>query len=490
MFAMKCPLDTREKTWVETRMRWLAERLGIQRLLHAELVVPTERYFPEPYDETPEDAQRLLDRLCFFFGLPPGDLSLEVCEDLQLHGAAGRDDRAGAKTILVAESRLDDPQRLIATLARELAHEVLLGGGLLEPEDPDWESLTDLLTVYLGLGVFTANATIQEEYRSTAHWSGWRIERHGYLPSRMLGYALALFAWMRREKKPAWASLLRPDARNVFQAALRWLRASDDTLFHPATIHQGYRPPTAHEAAERLRGGSPTVRMATLWEIDELGLQSPGLLAAVAACLSDPDPAIPGAAARTLAVFGAAAESVVPGLVQALKDANDQTQAGAAYALGSLGLQPDVVVPNLRLLLGLGRRGLMSAAAAALGQFGPRAESAIGDLLGAFAAALVDCDFPFADVAAQALLAITPDPEKYVDEYFEEGDPELRQLALDALDENRHSEESSRVGQATAQSHQNHVRKQVSRKGAETQRGGRRREGSHRRVGQATAQSH
>jgi hypothetical protein len=446
-FTTKCPLDTWEKTWVETRMRWLAGQLGIQRLLRAELVLPTERYFPEPYHGTPEDAQRLLDRLCFFFALPPGDLPLEVCEDLRLHGAAGLDDREGTKTILIAESQLDDPQRLIATLARELAREVLLRGGLLKPEDPDQEWVTDLLTVYLGLGVFAANATILAAYRDTRTWSSWQIQRPWYLPSRMLGYALALFAVMRRERKPAWARFLCPDARNVFQAALRWLHDSDDWLFHPDTIHQGYRPPTAHEATERLRNGSPTVRLATLWEISRHGLQSPALLAAVAGCLNDPDPAIPGEAARALAVFGPAAEAAVPGLIQALKAANDATRAGAAYALGALGLQPDVVVPELRFLLGLGGRGLgavcgaVSVAAAALGQFGPRAESAIGDLLGAFTAALVNCDHGFVDIVARALLAITPDPEKCVDQYFEDGDPELRLLALDALDENRQWEE-------------------------------------------------
>ncbi len=224
-----------------------------------------------------------------------------------------------------------------------------------------------------------------------------------------------------------------------FKPPLGWLQESDDSLFHPATTHHGYRPPTAQEAVDRLRGGSPTVRLATLWEVSRHGLQSPGLLAAVTDCLSDPDTSIPGEAARALAVFGPAAEAAVPGLLQALKADDDRTRAGAADALGTLGLQPDVVVPSLRFLLSLGRRGLTFAAAGALGQFGPQAESAIGDLLGAFTAALVDCDFPFVDVAAQALRAITPDPEKCVSEYFEEGDPELRQLALDALEENRPS---------------------------------------------------
>jgi hypothetical protein len=164
--AAKCPLDTWEKTWVETRMRWLAEKFGIQRLIRAELVLPTERHFPEPYHGTSEDARRVLDRLCFYFGVDPLTLSLEICEDVQLPGAVGQYDSEGPTVVRVAESQLADPQRLVATLAHELAHDLLLGGGLLTKDDEDQENVTDLLPVYLGLGLFAANATIQEEYRS------------------------------------------------------------------------------------------------------------------------------------------------------------------------------------------------------------------------------------------------------------------------------------------------------------------------------------
>jgi hypothetical protein len=39
-FVPKCPLNTREK-WTEDRMRWLADRFGIDRLLSAKVVLPS-----------------------------------------------------------------------------------------------------------------------------------------------------------------------------------------------------------------------------------------------------------------------------------------------------------------------------------------------------------------------------------------------------------------------------------------------------------------
>lgn len=49
-FSAKCPLDTREKTWTELRLRWLADQLGIDTLVNARVVLPTADFFPESFE--------------------------------------------------------------------------------------------------------------------------------------------------------------------------------------------------------------------------------------------------------------------------------------------------------------------------------------------------------------------------------------------------------------------------------------------------------
>jgi len=56
----KCSAGFREKAWVETRMRWLGEQLGMERLTRCQVILPTEEFFPDAYDATPEAAGRLL----------------------------------------------------------------------------------------------------------------------------------------------------------------------------------------------------------------------------------------------------------------------------------------------------------------------------------------------------------------------------------------------------------------------------------------------
>ncbi len=73
----KCPVGLREKAWVEMRLRWLGEQFGVERLARGEVIVPTEQYFPDDFDETPEAARVLLDRVCRFMGIPPSAVTLK-----------------------------------------------------------------------------------------------------------------------------------------------------------------------------------------------------------------------------------------------------------------------------------------------------------------------------------------------------------------------------------------------------------------------------
>ena len=56
---------------------------------------------------------------------------------------------------------MKDPVALVATLAHELGHVILLRPGLVDRDDPDMEQLNDLLMVFLGFGIFTANSAFR-----------------------------------------------------------------------------------------------------------------------------------------------------------------------------------------------------------------------------------------------------------------------------------------------------------------------------------------
>jgi hypothetical protein len=84
---------------------------------------------------------------------------------------------------------------------------------------PDQEQLTDLSTVFFGLGVFTANAAFDysQDHR------GWQTSQLGYLGERLFGYALAYYAWLRTEETPAWTNQLDTNPAAYMRQGLRYL---------------------------------------------------------------------------------------------------------------------------------------------------------------------------------------------------------------------------------------------------------------------------
>jgi hypothetical protein len=82
----RCPLDNGEKLWTEFRMRWLAGKLGLDRLLGTEVILPQDRFLPDPYTATPADARRIFDRVCGDMKLDPDRFDLEVHPDDSIRG--------------------------------------------------------------------------------------------------------------------------------------------------------------------------------------------------------------------------------------------------------------------------------------------------------------------------------------------------------------------------------------------------------------------
>ncbi len=237
----KCPVDRELERWVEARFAWLVAQFGLEALRRTPAVRPDEAFFPDRFDGTERTARSLFDRVCQYMGVPPQRVLLRLYEEgrqLDLApgiivtsdegGTAGYYEAAEQETVWLETSVLNHPMSCIATMAHELAHVKLLGSRALTAAEEDHEPLTDLATVYFGMGIFNANSVIvDEQWTSAGGWSGWSMGRAGYLDEATFGYALALFAWLRGENKPAWFRDLRPGVRTVSRQGLRYLIRND-----------------------------------------------------------------------------------------------------------------------------------------------------------------------------------------------------------------------------------------------------------------------
>ena len=436
-----CPVSPYEKAWTEQRTAWLIDRFGPARLLGAKTILPDEACFPDEYHGLPEDAHALLRRLCGFMEIDPARVSLEITEDDQLPDAAGcydRSDPSRRPVIRVRAEQLSDPEALVATLAHELAHELLLGSGLMTGDEPDHEWTTDLLPVCLGLGVFLANAALREDTARSGSWSWWTLRRQGYLPSRMVGYAMALQWWLRRESRPPGTAHLRPDAKAAVVGGLRYLRRTGDCTLQPETLHAERtrrERSDPDELLQVLHHGSPSARISAMWRLN--GEESDAL-PALAGLMRRRQRDVRAQAATTLAQFGSAAEPYLADLIDLLHDPDPQVRVAACHALGELALDLDDTVAALGAALNGDFKEVTRAGAAALTRLGPAAAAAEVEVLRALHAALIDCDDATIDLLVATLRSTAADPGASINDYFHERDPEYREAAIDALYRDEH----------------------------------------------------
>ena len=242
----RCPASPEEKDVVDDGFRILDEVLGRSRLKGAVVVEPTAEFFPDPWDASAEAARILFRRVCGYMNVVSDEVELSFWEDAgridsvglatagqRTSGAGGYYSRLGTKPrVSINSKHLGDAESLVATMAHELAHVILLGQHGLSAEIPHMEAITDLAAIYLGMGIFTANSLLRSRRWTEGNAEGWSIQRKGYISPEMAGWALALFCRARKELKPRWARHLSTDPRSYLKMGLRYLERSgrDDLL--------------------------------------------------------------------------------------------------------------------------------------------------------------------------------------------------------------------------------------------------------------------
>ena len=428
-FRAKCPLDTHEKTWAEFRMQFLANKLGMDRLTSGPVVLPTEEFFPGTFRETIEEVEQ--------FGETIGN-RLGLCSrpkfetgDPQLVGVPARLVR-DESTILISENELHEPVHLVSVMTHELARHLLLEEGIMSGDEPDFESVVDIVPVFCGMGAFSANATSQE-------LTSEQLPRGGYLSSRLLGYALALFSWAREDTQPAWATYLRDDAGEVLMKSLKYLAKSNDSVFEP-TAPPDQREWSVAQSLEKVTANSASQRLAALWYFKRHGDFSRPVSESIQGCLRDSDVAVRRAAVALIAKIEAPNENLQDDLLDAVRDSDPNVRAHAAMAIGEKGFHGPDIELGLQPLLNDTNKSVLVSTATTMARLGVKDPAVIEKLGKRFKTALVECNYDYALMLAEPIEVMYGNINDFARSYFAH-DPELMERAQNCLAEMREANE-------------------------------------------------
>lgn len=240
----KCPIPEDTRIWMENALIWLINQFREEKILTVKTLLPVQEDFPVQFNGTEQMAYDILAIVAQQMDVDTNRINLDFYNEqlLEIKGDAGvalngqqyEDENYssglyggkgtdGKFSIAVELSQLKEPDKLIATLAHEIAHIKILGDGRLKEND---EYLTDLVTVFFGLGIFNANTAFRF-YTATDKWA---YSKQGYLTQQDWGYALALYAYIRNEKKPYWIKYLTPNIQSDFKKSEAYIQENTDKV--------------------------------------------------------------------------------------------------------------------------------------------------------------------------------------------------------------------------------------------------------------------
>lgn len=233
-----------DKDWIEEAFVWLEQQYGQDFLKNVVTVEPTKQFFPIDFKGTEKNAEQLTEIICDYMQIKDVKIDLHYFSDKPLELAEGIVTTQSEKgpgfqnknklgtysekgqnkySIGIELELLKDPTDLIATIAHELSHLTLLGEGRLETND---EELTDLNTIALGFGIFTANSIFRfKQFQGTSH-QGWQTQRRGYIPEQVAAYCLALLSNYQKKDDSSWTQFLNKSVKKMYDKNLEYLRTT------------------------------------------------------------------------------------------------------------------------------------------------------------------------------------------------------------------------------------------------------------------------
>ncbi|MGG9964438.1 hypothetical protein [Ferruginibacter sp. SUN106] len=242
-----CPVAEDNRIWLENAFLLLLDFFGKENTRQRKILIPHHSCFPIRYNGDEQTAVETLKIIALQMEVPFEQIQLDFYNENAKEVSTGspfgqgiylkaeKDDSGaaglywgkgddGKYNISLVRSKLKQPENMVATLAHEIAHIKLLGENRIDKND---EKLTDLTTVFFGLGIFNANAAFQT-YRGV-DYRGWR--KMGYLTQMEWGYALSLLAHVRKEKTPEWINHLTINIKGDFIQGQNFIENNPEQIF-------------------------------------------------------------------------------------------------------------------------------------------------------------------------------------------------------------------------------------------------------------------
>ena len=232
-----------DRKWIEESFIYLREILGYEHFDSLRTITPTKNYHDWTFKGNEEDAEFVLERTKELMLIADSNIRIEYFSDQpiemgdgtilsspadingQWQSAAGSyEEFENEKIIYIEKEQLKNTFSLIATIAHELSHFILLSESRIEEND---EYLTDLTAIAYGFGIFLGNSRFQySKFQNISH-SGWQMSSQGYLPEQVIAYAMAWIS-IQRNESTEYEKYLNKEMAKFFTQNIEYLQTNNE----------------------------------------------------------------------------------------------------------------------------------------------------------------------------------------------------------------------------------------------------------------------
>jgi len=238
MFRAKLPVDNDSKSLIDEAFTFFDKIYSFEQFQKFDTILPTQEFFITQKLENENDVGEVFESVCSYLKVDATKLNLVIVgsqDILDRMKAPGKYEESGIAGLyhdggndstkdIVLMVNPEDTLCLVATMAHEICHFILLGGGHLSSAFEFHEYYTDLLTIYLGFSVFTSHVAFQTAGFNSGMLVGWYSRSSGYLDLRSIGYATALYSLKKGVMKKMWESYLPTTVRQYYDNSIKWLK--------------------------------------------------------------------------------------------------------------------------------------------------------------------------------------------------------------------------------------------------------------------------
>lgn len=420
------PLSTTEKVAIEFHLDWLLQRFGIEPIRELPTLTPSSAELSPFFQSDGFNPSDLLDYIGKRY-----PFSSEGCEiTVWTRGAVPPFD---PDVVLLNPEENTHLFAMINRMATHLGQRYLLSLPASDRQRADFTMLAELLPLYFGWGVFSANMTLITSMYTHGDWHEWKHQKFSENAARHFGTALAYRTWARQDPdEQTLSKSLRPDAQVPYVRALKYLRKTRDSLVFNDSQTRVFHIATLSKLDLFWEDASPTTTVAALRRI--LELTEPGTLTnestgrpfyrMLPVWLDNADDSIRLLACLVADRFDRLEGEALNCLKDRLSDPVPEVRQAATQCIVYLAPPGEIQARDLRRSLKDQHAGTVQAAVRGLVYLQQPEESLVADLLRLLRRALNDGqDEESLQFLVAAIDIVTIDPEKRMSEFFQE-DPD------------------------------------------------------------------